>query len=93
MKHSLVSLALFKKYLFGFIYLVLTVLSLHCCGLSLAAEIRATLCGRAQASWGSGFSCCGAQALVAVAHGLSCSVAACGFVPDQGLNLWPQADS
>ena len=92
MKHSLVSLALFKKYLCGLIYLVLTVLSLHCCGLSLAAEVRATLCGRAQASRCSGFSC-GAQALIAVAHGLSCSVAACGFFPDQGLNLWPQADS
>lgn len=92
MKHSLVSLALFKKCLFGLIYLILTVLSLHCCGLSLAAEIRATLCGRAQAYRCSGFSC-GVQALIAVAHGLSCSVAACGFFPDQGLNLWPQADS
>ena len=41
MKHSLVSLALFKKYLFGFIYLVLTVLSLHCyTSFSLVAASR-----------------------------------------------------
>ena len=93
MKHSLISLTLFKKGLFGFICLFLTVLSLHCCGLSLAAEIGATLFGGAQASHCRGFSCCGAQALVAVAHGLSCSVAACWFFPDQGSNLWPQADS
>ena len=90
MKHGLVSLTLFKKDLLGFICLFLTVLSLR---LSLAAEMGAALRGGAQASHCSGFFCCGAQAFIVVAHGLSCSVAACGFFPDRGSNLWPQADS
>ena len=93
MKHGLVFLTLFKKDLLGFICLFLTVLSLHCGGLSLAAEMGAALRGGAQASRCSGFFCCGAQAFIAVVHGLGCSVAACGFFPDQGSNLWPQADS
>ena len=76
-------------------------------GLSLCCCARASHCGgfsccKAQAlgAWASvvvacGLSGCGSQALVVVAHGLSCS-AACGILPDQGLNPCPlhlQADS
>ena len=78
-----------------FLYSFLTALSLHCCGLSLVVDIEATLCCGEQASCCSGFSC-GAQASVAVAHRLSCSMVACGIFPDQGSNSWPlhwKADS
>ena len=74
----------FKVY--SFIYLFLAVLGLRCCAWAFSS------CG-ARASQCGGFSCCGARALgartsVAVAHGLSCSVA-CGIFPDQGSNLCP----
>ena len=54
-------------------------------GATLRCGVWASHCG--------GFSCFGAQVLserasVAMAQGLSCSVA-CGIVSDQGLNLCP----
>ena len=77
-------------------------------GFSLVTAKGAALSCGAQASHCSGFSCCGApaigrvgfsscsmQALVVVAHELSCFVA-CGIFLDQKSNLCPlhwQADS
>ena len=64
---------------------------LQCVGFSL----QWLLLLRSTGSRHAGFSSCGTQASVVVAHGLSCSVA-CGIFPDQGLNPRPlhwQADS
>ena len=78
-----------------FIFLNYLCMGLHCClqafcscgeqGLLSSCDKRTYHCGA--------FSCCGAQALgalasVVVVHGLSCSVA-CGIFLDQGSNLCP----
>ena len=61
----------FLKKLFIY-YLFLAVLGLHCyAGFSLVIESRGYSSCSEWASQGSGFSCCGAQASVVAAHGLS----------------------
>ena len=73
-------------------------LGLCCCvqAFSSCGEQGLLSSSGAWASYYSGFSCCGAQALgsqasAVVAQGLSCSVG-CGIFLDQGSNPW-QADS
>ena len=73
----------------------MTMLGLHCCvqAFSSCDEQELLSSCNAQASRYDGFFCFGAWALeqmgsVVVEHGLSCP-AACGILPDQGLNPCP----
>ena len=77
-----------------FIYLFLVMLSLRCCSQAFCSGgkwgllfVAALHCG-APASHCCGFSCCRAEASVAVVHGLSRSTS-CGIFPDQGSNPHP----
>ena len=96
LEHMSLRTATFYLFIFGCIFWS----SLLRTGFLELQRVRATLRWGGRASHWGGFSCCGAQALgcagsVAVAHGLSYSVA-CGIYPDQGLNPCPlhwQVDS
>ena len=77
----------------NFIYLFLAVLGLHCCVGSSLVVVHALL--MVTPPFIAEHRLCSAWASVVVAHGLSCP-AACGILPDQGLNGCPlhwQVDS
>ena len=94
-----------NKFIYLFIYFWLRWAFVAVRGLSLVAVSRGysllqcvgfslqwLLLLRSTGSRHAGFSSCGTQASVVVAHGLSCSVA-CGIFPDQGLNPRPDRKS
>ena len=86
----------FILFFLKFYLLILAVLGLRCCVQPFSScgdRELATLCCGVRASPCGGFSCCGARAIgtrtsVAVAHGLSCSMA-CRIFLDQGSNPCP----
>ena len=73
------------KFCFGFCFLSLTALGLHCCKqATLLAVVNRLLVASLVAEQGLS----SAWVSVAVVHGLSCPMV-CGIFPNQGSNLYP----